>query len=939
MPRKKQNVEAYGKSWSPIDLPNLEKAIKLYERLNYLQDHFANSLSGSQAIMQQINEKTDIQNELQRLGIKLTEDQAKEVAGLIKKRQEENQELDKSNNLKKSTYGALTGDTIKNQYNRQQGYTRPDTSVYQQRSLQGFLNNASSIYTTGRQNKVYNQAVQSEINRIKATGSIMSDAGIQKAAELNIKNGKMGNEASQLLNKSAQGFSKGASVIQVAADTLLAGINKLTTLFFAGVNKQSQVYEDTFTNISVRNRTTRSQYYDAQRGINDELQEQGLFNNVASSDVMQMWNTLASQGIKIDMNSEEDRAQATAKAIETVVTNTIVPYLNTSSASFQQFADQQPNLIKQVRGIGLTTQDISGSSIVANKYLQDMIDSLSPMGALAEQELGLQFAQMTGEYENLRAQGYSDALIGKLYSGAATMYNDPMAALNSGNLDLVMATANMIESGGDFRNAADVASAYNKSANFVSNLTPEGRLSSLYAGVTNTYLDVQGKTEMNERNADLNAAEEAGRQTAAQTEAIGNKAAEDLANDMNQTNQKLQELTMENISNEFATLKEFMGHWYDVIVTAIKGIAGTLAAGVIGKGIGALAGSAAGGTGSGILASSGGIALGTVGTVAASAALVAAIGAGIYQADQKNKEESAKTAEENFKNSDSSFASSDTAGKFVSGAGAELNTDDLTGWGKFMRSAGDAIDTWGLGIRKGWTGITNFFDGKKGWTDTDYVGKNAQYWNSIVANGLRDFNSDEDRGGYYAAYAFLLDQVNSLESTNKMGEPITKDDLKALFTTVNPDTGESLFKYWSIGSKMSYFVNNNLVPTGEDGTKANGDIDYASVYEAPKGSYRIGLNRVPYDNYPALLHEDETVLTASTANELRNLTDTYRETSQQSISFDTIIQSQTDTLCAKLDQVITAISNISTGALKPSWDENSVLNNMKNLKNLNTFNN
>ena len=99
------------------------------------------------------------------------------------------------------------------------------------------------------------------------------------------------------------------------------------------------------------------------------------------------------------------------------------------------------------------------------------------------------------------------------------------------------------------------------------------------------------------------------------------------------------------------------------------------------------------------------------------------------------------------------------------------------------------------------------------------------------------------------------------------------------------------------------------------------------------------MNRVPYDNYPALLHKDETVLTASTANELRNLTDTYRETSQQSISFDTIIQSQTDTLCAKLDQVITAISNISTGTLKPSWDENGILNNMKNLKNLNTFNN
>ena len=59
MPRKKQNVEAYGKSWSPVDLPNLEKAIKLFERLDYIASHFADSLSGSNAIWSQINEKAD----------------------------------------------------------------------------------------------------------------------------------------------------------------------------------------------------------------------------------------------------------------------------------------------------------------------------------------------------------------------------------------------------------------------------------------------------------------------------------------------------------------------------------------------------------------------------------------------------------------------------------------------------------------------------------------------------------------------------------------------------------------------------------------------------------------------------------------------------------------------------------------------------------------
>ena len=27
---KKRNVDAYGKSWSPFDIPNLERAIELY---------------------------------------------------------------------------------------------------------------------------------------------------------------------------------------------------------------------------------------------------------------------------------------------------------------------------------------------------------------------------------------------------------------------------------------------------------------------------------------------------------------------------------------------------------------------------------------------------------------------------------------------------------------------------------------------------------------------------------------------------------------------------------------------------------------------------------------------------------------------------------------------------------------------------------------------
>ena len=73
--------------------------------------------------------------------------------------------------------------------------------------------------------------------------------------------------------------------------------------------------------------------------------------------------------------------------------------------------------------------------------------------------------------------------------------------------------------------------------------------------------------------------------------------------------------------------------------------------------------------------------------------------------------------------------------------------------------------------------------------------------------------------------------------------------------------------------------------------------------------HRYGLDSVPYDNYPALLHEGEAVLTASTANTLRNLLDEYQQTSTQAVNFDTIIQTQTSALISKMEEIITTITN------------------------------
>ena len=907
MPRKNNSVNMYGKSWGPVDEQNLKNAIKLMEQLNKLAENFAGSLSSVNKITNQINEAARLKNELDKIGVKLNEDQAKNVLKALDAKKQQNTESKKYNDL---------NDVI-DSVNR------------------NYANKTPNRLTSGNFGSTVVGAIQQ--NRAQTIFREQLTQGLKNAGQKDIKSGKVLDyaykETADKMNQSAGKYSKASSLLQIAADTFMSAVKTFGGMFTEGKNRQVNTYEDTFTGVAARTGYSRSEYYTQQAQTNNELGDLGLRDNIRTSEVQQMWSTLTSEGLSME--------DSIANAFDTVISSKVVPYLNTSTAQFQFLVDQQPNLMTQVRGIGRTTMEISGSATFATKYLQDMIDTIAPMASLAENELGLQFAQVSGAYESLRAQGLNDAQIGEMYKASASVYNNPYQALKSGSLDEKMAVANVIQTGGDLRDFSDVNTSMMTSQNFVANLVPEGNLGPLYSGMLVSGNKLSGTTALgvalNEGNYDMQQAISDGIKASNMVDDMGNKVTEEFRNGDYQTNKERQAITMENLSNELATMQQFMGGWYDVIVTAIKGVAGMIAATVIGKGIGALAGSVAGGTGSGILASGGGIALGTVGTVAASAALVAAIGAGIYQADQKNKEESAKTAEENFKNSDSSFASSDTASKFVSGAGAELNTDDLTGWGKFMRSAGDAMDTWGLGIRKGWTGVTNFFDGKKGWTDTDYVGKNAQYWNSIVANGLRDFNSDEDRGGYYAAYAFLLDQVNSLESTNKMGESITKGDLKSLFTTVNPDTGESLFKYWSIGSKMSYFINNGLVPTGEDGTKATGNIDYASVYGAPKGSYRSGLDNVPQDNYPALLHQGEAVLTASTANELRTLVDEYRSTNKESISFETIIQNQTSSLISKMDEMLQFMRS-TTGVTNTDWRNGFITNSMKYVKSTKSFN-
>ena len=103
--------------------------------------------------------------------------------------------------------------------------------------------------------------------------------------------------------------------------------------------------------------------------------------------------------------------------------------------------------------------------------------------------------------------------------------------------------------------------------------------------------------------------------------------------------------------------------------------------------------------------------------------------------------------------------------------------------------------------------------------------------------------------------------------------------------------------------------------------------------------HRYGLNYVPYDDYVATLHEGEAVLSASTANELRSLLDEYRQTNQQAVNFDTIIQQQTSDLIYKMDEIISTINgvNVNTANYNENQGKALVRNSMTRIKSTKSF--
>lgn len=776
-------------------------------------------------------------------------------------------------------------------------------------------------------NDVYKKVAANTYNNYKRQGADFTDSKVVN---------KMYAEAQEKTATKVDGIYKkynaATSILKVAADTFNTAVNTWVGVAKAGLNNQYNAFENSFSNISVRSGVTRQNYYDTQWRVNNILGDMDLRNNIATSEIQNMWNSMANAGINIDMSNEKARAEITARAIDNVLTNKIVPYLDTTTTQWEQLINAQPELQKNIRGINRLNADIVGNNYITQDLLQSILDDLQPIADNATMDLAME-ASGASAFINSAMKSVDDGGLGLDAATAKSLWTQlykqryyGSEILRSGSVSEKYAYTNVLSQDEyDLFNSADTPEILGMNLSSIGSLANIGPgFKSNQSGLQQSILNnawginpaMSAYTDRDDLSQRIDEFVDAGNKAQESLEQYADLATSDFTNDRNQTQTALQDITLENFMNELAVGKQGLGHWTEIIVTAIKGIGTILATGLIAKGIGALTGLSGGGaalsTSSGIVAALGSTAAAITGGVTLATAAIQ-IGASI--ADSQDAEYGNAYAEAHSEEFNGNTNAATATGELKSSKNWDLSHT--------LRNSGKGLST--VGMR-----IADIF-----WNRDNEAKTNPVHYNSNLAeyNNFQISTADSDEWMYtlLAAYAMALDEQGMLDSTSILqdsyGVTLKSSDIKD-FIEGNGIT------YSAIQQAVQTLKDADMYPADIDGNYWDGTLtkdELKSKYNIDTAlGYRQGLDYVPYDNYPAMLHEGEAVLTATTANTLRDLLSEYQASNNQAVNYDSAMQTQTNSLVAKLDELIAVVAS-ANGSLFTTSDDTkkaqSILNN------------
>lgn len=616
------------------ELNKLREQLKLLEELNKLKNSQVDSANRYQNVQEKINKTVELRTKLEQQGLKTSQYLDDVEEKLLKVKTKLNELED----------GLLNTEKEREKVNKNISETKKETSKIDKEQIVdldkiydkelGRLQNLGTVQ--GIEEDIL-EAKKSQLDAIRdaeLSGKRISDEekkrlvfenekvkALEKQKRLREQEERKQNKSSESISQSINNInipglgkvsnikqyselSTSAKLITVAADTFNKAVDKFSGLFKDGLNTIARNANKQYQNISIMTGMSYSTYRNGIGGMGNSLKNWNgydLQNNIRTSDIQDTMNSLASAGV-----SQENLL---SNAVENAITNTVVPYLDISSENFILLNERLGgDFSKQIRGINKANLEIAGNNLATKDILNSMIDLVKPMSDEAIENLAkgsTEVAAMTNKL--VKEQGWSKEAATEYALQAFKYQKYGAAELAGGSTSDILKYTNIMNSGynlfdvNDANNIAGIALDTDMELMGMApgyGSTSNGFMSNTIAGTWG--IDYNYRQHLYNSNKKGLSGRELANSTDLTPEELdkyGDDAVNDLANDKNQTLEQRQSILMENLSSEIAMWKVDSGVWFDVLTTAVKGIASILLTYFAGKAVSGIGGKLLGGAG------------------------------------------------------------------------------------------------------------------------------------------------------------------------------------------------------------------------------------------------------------------------------------------------------------------------------------------------------
>lgn len=523
----------------------------------------ANQTTASAKTMQQMNQQQMKSLEAMNDLVNERIDAEKKITNQKKEQTKESQKQSKNddNNKNKGGFSSETTDNWLKNYNDKKDNT--------DRILDAIKGKSSALFTH-KTDKAMDDIVK-KMREVETSNASFS----QKEKELDILTNQY-----KSLDASAGKLKAASAVFDTTVSVLRKTVQIWSNRFFSGMEKIINTYEDTFQNQAVMTGISQQEYFDYQNDQVKKLDDLGLKNNVAISDVMESTNQFVSKGIT---NFSEAAEMGQTAAIGKV----LAPYLDQQSDAFISLSQSMgPKFTKSIMGMSEYVSNQTGQSRFITKNLDSIVDSMQYMTLAARKDL-----MSDDELAKIEAltkpvsEGGSNFTMEQAMNYWTTkqdVLTDRYKAMNSGNMTEQILAATALTGEDIDKKFADLAQTFysNSDLNSINGQMAVGAtLDSTGAGSIFGYNNLSQdalnnldtimngnftKSSGDDDNSDENA------------ESSYEKKFKEFADDELQTTKDMKDILGQNIATKLATLAQKYPDTYSVVKDLGSTMIGTL---------------------------------------------------------------------------------------------------------------------------------------------------------------------------------------------------------------------------------------------------------------------------------------------------------------------------------------------------------------------------